>query len=169
VTTQVLLVAFLAMLAAVAALGFHMGKRRSKGSGRVASVGEALRQVQRLPGGRVLVLILGDDEVSLQAGEALAADPGVRAALSAEPVRHVVLRRAEGDDEIAAHLFRKYSGHDLPAGPLLLLLDREGLPIIWQALRSDPLGSWLPVWLETQPLVGAKRGDGLGDGSVAKA
>lgn len=173
-TTQALLVLLLALLVVVGAVAFHVGDRQRRGAlaGRVASVGEALRQVERLPGGRVLLLVLGDDALSLAAGEALAGDEATRRALGAEALRHVVLRRAEGDDQVAGHLFHKYSGQPLPPGACLLLLDRAGLPIAWRGLDPGPLGAWLPRWLEDQPLVGARRtgadAPAGGDGPVAQ-
>lgn len=151
VTLQVILVAVLAVLALVAAVSFQTSETRRQagnlGPRPAGSVGEALRQAAALPDGRVLVAVLAGTPERL--APALAS--------SREPLRYVVLARGE-EEQVTAHLFQKYAGEALPAGEWALLLDREGLPIAKVDLASqrDPLASWLPRWLETQPHFGRR-------------
>ena len=162
VTLQVLLLALLAVIVAVAAAAFHLGERGRRGSAGatgprpVGSVGEALRQVGTLPGGRVLLLVLEAGEAAQEVSRAMAEETGVVEALAHPSLRHVVLRRGE-EEQVTAHLFQKYGGLPLPAGQWALLLDREGLPIARADLNQGPLPGWLPRWLDDQPSLGSAR------------
>lgn len=174
-----LLVVVPLLAAFVALIGFLIGERRRAGESSrdgarpCPSIGEALRHGKRKHG-RVLVLFLGDDEPGLSVRKALATDPEVISFLGRAEVFHVVI--ATEDRMVADTLFSKYAKEPLPDGPMLLLLDPEGLPIeVVRIAERGPLGTWLADWVLDQPRQGRQISSleeevrGSGEGPVPKA
>lgn len=158
-----LLVAVLVVSAAVAFYAFRQGDQRRRAASGVAgprpatSVGEALRRAERT-NGRALVVFLSDDEASIEAGQALAGDPGVVALLGREDVAYVVVRSGGEEADVARVVFAKYTeGAKLPAGPVVLALDGAGGPVGQADGPRGPLGSWLPGWFAALPPAPGRR------------
>lgn len=154
-TTSALLVAIVIVSAVVAAVAFLSGDRaRRTAHGRsgprpAPSIGEAVR-LASTRSGRALVVFLGDDPASVEAGRALAEDPGVLEALASALLVHAVVRTGGEERQVAGMLHEKYARRPLPAeGASVLLLDARGRVIAQAAPKSLP--GWLPGWLEQQP------------------
>ncbi len=159
-SVELILIAVLVVAILTAVIGFRIGdKRRRQASGQAGprpcrSIGDALR-LAKPKLGRVLVLFLGDDEASIEASESMANDERLLALLSRPDVFHVRIRSGGEDQPVASTLFEKYARESLPEGPIVLLLDPQGLPVeVAQVLERGPLQEWLPAWLKAQPRQG---------------
>jgi hypothetical protein len=156
VSISTLLVAIVVVSAVVALLAFTSGDRaRRTAHGRAGprpapSIGEAVRLANQRPGGRALVVFVGDDAASMEAARALAEDGDVLAALERPSLVHTVVRTGGEERQVAALLVEKYAKRTLPAeGPAVLLLDARGRLIAHAEPKSLPL--WLPGWVDGQP------------------
>jgi hypothetical protein len=154
---QVLLVTIVAVATLTAVVGFMIGDRRRRaqsghaGPRACRSIGEALEKAESRHG-RVLVLFLGNDDSSMEAGCALAEDPEIVKLLGRADLFHVVIR----DAQVSRTLFEKYAKTSLPNGAVVLLLDKDGRPIQHElASKAGPLGTWLPDWIASRPLKGS--------------
>lgn len=155
------LVGILVMSALVALAAFRRGdqaRRRAQGLAGprpAASIGEAVRLAHQRPGGdaRALVLFLGADAASTEAGRALAEDPAVLQVLTDPDLTYAVVRSNDDEREVAEVLFRKYAGEPLPADrPACLLLDGRAQTLA-KSLDPGPLTTWLSGWLSLAPRV----------------
>lgn len=151
------LVGVLVVSALVALAAFVRGdqaRRRAQGLAGPRpspSIGEAVRVALQRPGGRALVLFLGADPASAEAGRALAEDPAVVQLLSEPSLTYAVVRSTDDERDVAELLFQKYAGQPLPAGrPACLLLDGRAQTLA-KALELGPLTTWLGPWLSAAP------------------
>lgn len=140
----------------VAFVAFRLGDRRRRiesgaaGPRPAPSIGEAVRLAG--PTGFALVLFLGEDETSMQAGQALASDPTVIKVLRREAFSHAVVKAAGDDLDIAEALYSKYTKEDLPREPVAVLLDGNGELAATAKLRErGPLADWLLLWVDRVP------------------
>lgn len=142
-----------ALVGVIAFVRGDQARRRAQGLAGprpARSIGEALRLALEHAEGRALVVFLGDDAASAEAGSALAGDPDVMRLLSDAALPHVVVRSGGEEREVAQVLLQKYARQALPEGPVCLLLDGRG-QVLAAALDPGPLPSWLPGWLAAAP------------------
>lgn len=151
------LVGVLVVSALVALAAFVRGDQaRRRAQGRAGprpapSIGEAVRLAHQRPNGRALVLFLGADPASTEAGRALAEDPAVLRVLSDPTLTYAVVRSTDDEREVAEVLFRKYAGEPLPTDrPACLLLDGRAQTLA-KTLVPGSLSSWLAGWLSVAP------------------
>lgn len=146
-----------ALVAVVAFVRGDQARRRAHGLAGprpAPSIGEAVRLAQQRPGGRALVLFLGADPASAEAGRALAEDPTVMQLLSTPTLTHAIVRSGDEERDVARLLFQKYASEPLPEGrPACLLLDGRG-QVLARSLDMGPLATWLGGWLSSAPLGG---------------
>jgi hypothetical protein len=96
-----------------------------------------------------LVLFLGEDEPSMQVGQAFAEDGGVLELIRRHDLAYVVLRESLQGAEVLGALYEKYAQGTLPTLPAGLLLNAQGEKLRATSLSREDPRAWLNEWLGT--------------------